>query len=67
MSAKQKQSEVTQYIAHQKSHQKFIPLVCELIEKAHVRTLSLKKGMHWPTSQGLTERSPWQVKHPINT
>ena len=42
LSAKQKRSKVTEFIARQKSRQEYLPLVGKLIDKAHVEPLHLK-------------------------
>ena len=44
LSTKHKRSKVTDFIALQKSHQEYIPLVGKLIDKAHVEPLHLKNN-----------------------
>jgi hypothetical protein len=44
VSAKTKRSNVTTFIAKQKSRQEFVPLVSELIDRAHVEPLHLKNN-----------------------
>ena len=44
LSAKVKRSKVTEFIAHQKSHQDSLALVGKLIDKAHVEPLHLKNN-----------------------
>ena len=44
ISANTKRSNVTSFIAKQKSRQEFVPLVAELIDKAHVEPLHLKNN-----------------------
>lgn len=44
LSTKHKRSKVTDFIARQKSHQEYIPLVGKLIDKAHVEPLHLKNN-----------------------
>ena len=44
VSANTKRSNVTSFIAKQKSWQEFVPLVAELVDRAHVEPLHLKNN-----------------------
>lgn len=64
--AKQLRTKVTEFISHKKSRQEFVPLIGQMVEKAHVEPLHIKNNAWQYFFKGILKEAIAKSKLPVS-